>query len=77
MQEKLTRVSAVLAKVLRQEVGGLTAETPLKTYPGMDSMKLLQFVVALEKEFKLRFDTRFIIELSTVGDILRKIPSNG
>lgn len=77
MQEELTRVSEVLAKVLKQEVRGLTAQTALKTYPGMDSLKLLQFVVALEKEFKLRFDTRFIIELSTVGDILKAVPSNG
>lgn len=41
----------------------------LRDYPQLDSMKLIRFVIALEKRAKVKFSTQAVLSLRTVGDV--------
>lgn len=69
----IDRMKNVLTKVTGNTPDALASTTRVLDIPGMTSLVFIRFIVALEKEFSVRFDTRAILELSTVGDIIKKI----
>jgi acyl carrier protein len=51
----------------------LTAETTAKDVPGWDSFKQIEIIMASEEHWKIRFSTRELDALRSVGDLVRTI----
>jgi acyl carrier protein len=51
----------------------LTAETNAKDVVGWDSFKQIEIIMASEEQWKIRFSTRELDALRSVGDLVRTI----
>lgn len=51
----------------------LTAETNAKDVVGWDSFKQIEIIMASEEQWKIRFSTRELDALHSVGDLVRTI----
>jgi acyl carrier protein len=51
----------------------LTAETTAKDVQGWDSFKQIEIIMASEEQWKIRFSTRELDALRSVGDLVRTI----
>ncbi len=51
----------------------LTAETNAKDVQGWDSFKQIEIIMASEEQWKIRFSTRELDALRSVGDLVRTI----
>jgi acyl carrier protein len=51
----------------------LTAETKAKDVAGWDSFKQIEIIMASEEQWKIRFSTRELDALRSVGDLVRTI----
>ena len=69
------RLRQVLTEVMGELPGEFTDSSKILDIPGMSSLVFIRFIVAIEKEFTIRFDTREIIEIHTLSDILKKLKS--
>ena len=67
------RLKNVLTKVLGKTPDAFNTTTRVLDISGMTSLVFIRFIVELEKEFLVRFDTRAILELNTIGDIIKKL----
>ena len=50
-------------------------ETTASQVPGWDSLSHINVIVAVERQFKLRFSTLEVLRLKSVGDLQRLIDS--
>jgi acyl carrier protein len=57
---------------LRDDVT-LSAETNAKDVAGWDSFKQIEIIMASEEQWKIRFSTRELDALRSVGDLVRTI----
>ena len=77
MADLLLRVQQVVRRVFGDDQLAVTPETSAEDVEGWDSLMHINVVVAVEKEFGVRFATAEISELKvegrTVGDFLRLI----
>ena len=69
-----SEITNKLTKVFRDVFGDqtlcVTPSTTAQDVPGWDSLMHINLIVALEKEFKIRFTTREIATLRNVGDLI-------
>ena len=65
-------LKSILLRVLKQDVD-VNEKSSIRNLPGMDSLKLINFIVSVEKHFKVKFNTRFILELKDFESLISKI----
>jgi acyl carrier protein len=77
--EILNALRATLADVLDQPSLVLTAESSAATVEGWDSLAQINFLAAIEDEYKIRFSLHELDAVANVGDIAdliaRKLPA--
>jgi acyl carrier protein len=75
--EALKKVNAVFIDVLDNEDIDLDYSTTVNDVEDWDSLNHIQLVVAVEKEFKIRFTSKEIQSWNNVGEMLDCILSKG
>ena len=68
--EKLTRI---LRDLLGNDSIKLTPQTTRPEVPGWDSFNYVNFIVAVEIEFNIKFHIADVEAFATVGDIVKQI----
>jgi acyl carrier protein len=69
----VSRVNTVFRHILDDEGIVLTDETTANDVAGWDSLTHIQLVVAVEKEFRIRFTSREIQHWKRVGEMIDSI----
>jgi len=65
-----SRLTEVFQRVFNNKALRLSRETTAKDVDGWDSLNHVNLIVAVEREFKLRFTTREIAGLQNVGQLI-------
>ena len=65
--ELMTRLTGVFRSVVGNEQLNLSRTTTARDVDGWDSLMHINLIVAVEREFKIRFTTREITRLENVG----------
>lgn len=63
------RLKATILNQLQLKDYNLQDETCAYEVPGWDSLKHIQVILAVEKEYGVRFKTRELLRLKNVGDL--------
>lgn len=63
------RLIAVMGEILDVDLSGVAAETPRDQIVGWDSLNHLQMVMAVEREFGVRFSMERIPELDSIAAV--------
>lgn len=71
--ETLLRIERRVRDALDQPELHLSEETVLRTIPELDSVALVQIVIALEAEFSVKFQLSEVTGFKRVEDILQAI----
>ena len=71
--EILKKVNAIFIDILDDENIVLTYETTANDVEDWDSLNHIQLVVAIEKQFKIRFTSREIQSWNNVGEMVNSI----
>ena len=66
----MTRLTTVFRQVFDNETLSLSRSTTAQDVNGWDSLTHINLIVAIEREFKIRFTTREITALRNVGDLM-------
>jgi acyl carrier protein len=66
----MTRLTGVFRGIFGNEALSLSRDTTAEDVDGWDSLMHINLIVAIEREFKIRFTTREITGLSNVGDLM-------
>jgi acyl carrier protein len=72
-QDVLDTLSRILQILLADESIMLTPQTTRADVPGWDSLQYINFIVATEREFEIKFRLADVESFETVGDIVRDI----
>lgn len=72
-QDILKTLSRTLGILLEDESLVLTPQTTRPDVPGWDSMNYVNFIVAVETEYGIKFRVADIESFETVGDIVQQI----
>jgi len=75
--EILEKVNAVFIDTLDNEDIVLTYETTANDVDDWDSLNHIQLVVAIEKQFKIRFTSQEIQSWNNVGEMIDSIVKKG
>jgi acyl carrier protein len=68
--EVMSRLTGVFQRVFDEETLSLTRSTTAQDVEGWDSLMHINLIVAIEREFKVRFSTREIAKLQNVGELI-------
>ncbi|WP_302566764.1 acyl carrier protein [Culturomica massiliensis] len=71
--EILKRIQAIFQDVLDNEDIELNAETTAEDIEEWDSLSHIQLIVAIEKEFKIKFTSKEILSWKNVGEMIECI----
>ena len=71
-QEVRSRISAALQEVVGRPVA-ITDDTDIVNDLGLDSLAVMNFVMALEDEYDISMPLDRMAEVQTVGDLVRTI----
>lgn len=74
--EILAKLSSILGSLLGDDSIRLTAETTRADVPGWDSFAYVNFIVAVEIEFGLRFQVADVEAFRNVGEIVSTIKAH-
>jgi acyl carrier protein len=66
----MSRLVGVFQQVFGNDTLSLSPSTTAQDVEGWDSLMHINLIVAVEREFKVRFTTREITALQNVGDLL-------
>jgi acyl carrier protein len=72
-QEIIVSLTRVFTKVFENPPPEIRSDMTADEVPGWDSLTHIDLVVAIEKEFKIRFTTSEITGLTNVGDLVSLI----
>jgi acyl carrier protein len=72
-REILEKLSRTLGDLLADDSLQLTMETERKDVPGWDSFAYINFIVAVELEFGVKFGVAEVEGFETVGAIVQRI----
>ena len=73
----LTNLEQLLAELLQIPVTNITADLAMKDLDVWDSLKHMEVIAALEKQFELQFSFDEIVTMRSVGDIKRVLSIKG
>lgn len=73
--EVMSRLTGVFQRVFGHEALSLSRSTTAQDVDGWDSLMHINLIVAIEREFKIRFTTREIARLQNVGELTDLIAS--
>ena len=68
--DSMSRLVGVFQQVFGNDTLSLSPSTTAQDVEGWDSLMHINLIVAVEREFKVRFTTREITALQNVGDLL-------
>lgn len=66
----LNQVQDIFRDILDEESLALSRETTASDVDGWDSLTHIQLIVAIEKEFKVKFSSKEILSWKNVGELL-------
>ncbi|MBF6598609.1 MAG: acyl carrier protein [Fermentimonas sp.] len=66
----LNEVENIFRDILDEESLNLTRETTANDVDGWDSLTHIQLIVAIEKQFKVKFSSKEILSWKNVGELL-------
>jgi len=66
----MSSLSSVFRQVFEDETLNLSRNTAAQDVEGWDSLMHINLIVAIEREFKIRFTTREITALRNVGELM-------
>jgi acyl carrier protein len=66
----MTRLTSVFRSVFANEELTLSRATTAQDVDGWDSLMHINLIVAIERDFNIRFTTREITRLRNVGDLM-------
>jgi len=69
------KVKEVLANLLKVKIAELKDDVSLQNSIGVDSTEMVESVIALEKSFGVKLNTKEITKNSTINDIANNIQS--
>ena len=69
------RLKAVLLRTLNLQDYDFQATTLASEVPGWDSLRHLDVIAAVEREFSVRFKSLEVIRLKNIGDLQRLVDS--
>jgi acyl carrier protein len=72
-EETLARLNTLVGDLLEIDDPKLSADMSAQDVPKWDSLAHVRIVVAVEQAFKMRFSTREITSLKTIGDLVKLI----
>jgi acyl carrier protein len=72
-QEILSRLTRILRELLSDDSIGLTMETRRDEVPNWDSFAYVNFIVAVEMEFAMKFSVAEVESFQNVGAVVRVI----
>ena len=72
-QEVLGRLTRILRDLLGNDSIVLTPQTTRPEVSGWDSFNYVNFIVAVESEFGIKFHLADVESFATVGDIVKQI----
>jgi acyl carrier protein len=68
--EAMSRLNVLFQHVLGDDTLSLARSTTARDVEGWDSLMHINLIVAIEKEFKVRFTTQEISKLQNVGELV-------
>jgi len=68
--EVMSRLTGVFQDVFGDETLSLARGTTAQDVEGWDSLMHINLIVAIERQFKIRFTTREIARLQNVGELI-------
>ena len=73
--EIMEKLAEILADVLEEEVdvANVTLESDLFEDLGLNSIGILYVAMAIEEEFDMKFQNEDMLEIKTVGDVVKFI----
>ena len=67
------KIFKIIATIMRYEQSSINEATTAKDIPGWDSLKHMRLIMALEKEFGIKFKTSQIAAMQNVGEIINAV----
>ena len=75
MQDMLTALQPIFAKVFEREDLIISKETSAKDIPRWDSLHHVMLISEIEATYDIRFDLDELMSMQNVGDIIQLIES--
>ena len=73
----LYRLEQLFRETLDLDELSLSEDQTLLSIPEVDSMSLVQLILAVESDFHLKFEMKDIVELKTVGNLVAMVEMKG
>ena len=70
MERVLNEVENIFRDILDEESLNLSRDTTASDVDGWDSLTHIQLIVAIEKQFKVKFSSKEILSWKNVGELL-------
>ena len=70
MERVLNEVENIFRDILDEESLNLARETTANDVEGWDSLTHIQLIVAIEKQFKIKFSSKEILSWKNVGELI-------
>lgn len=70
MEKVLNEVEDIFRDILDEESLILTRDTTANDVDGWDSLSHIQLIVAIEKQFKVKFSSKEILSWKNVGELI-------
>ncbi len=70
MENNEKRIKEIIASILKVDINEIESDTAIGDLAEWDSIHHLQILMAIEKEFDIKFTPDVMVELEDVGDIV-------
>ena len=71
--DMLEKVKSIIAETLNISADSLREDTNVQDDLGADSLELVEIAMAVEDEFEIEIDDEAIIQIHTIGDIVKAL----
>lgn len=75
MDNLIKQVEGIFKDILDEESLSLSRETTANDVDGWDSLTHIQLIVAIEKNFKVKFTSKEILSWKNVGELIDSLQS--